>query len=268
VATKRPRYSSQQSQARGSQTGRRYGKKNAFALAARSRRKSLREGTQWSPLPYYAFGAGQARTFPARLVTKLVYNEMAYLTFDSSTMAQPLYRLNAPYDIVVAIGGNQPYYYDTLCGPNGTLAPYYRYRVLYSTVYVEFMNVSNGSTGLYVGAGVALALNTVGNDAAGQQLLMQRPGFRFAPLGSSQGSNNQRGWKIFVSHKDLLGVKDMKDADDQCADYNGLPTGKEVNLMLVASCIDWTDATSRQVYYRLRIEQTVEFMDLNTVDES
>lgn len=266
---KRPRGSSQIPYAPGSGSQARRGKKGPFALAVRSRRKRiLSEGCQFSPLPYYAFGASQARTFPARMVTKLVYNEMSYLTFDNSTIAQPVYRLNSCYDIVTAIGGNQPYYYDTLVGANGTGAPYSRYRVLYSNIYIEFMNISNAGTGLYVGAGVGLNENGVSSTAAGQQLLMQRPGYRFAPLGVSTGSNNQRGWKIFVSHKDMLGVKDMKDAEDQAADYNSNPAGQEVNLMLTASVIDWADSTSRQVYYRLRVEQTVELMGLNVVEES
>lgn len=243
----------------------------AFQYARRyqkSKRGYMAEGLKWMAVPSYAFGPSQSRTFPSKLVTKLVYNESSYMTFDNSTIAQPVYRLNSAYDIVAAVGGSQPYYFDTLCGANGTNAPYARYRVLYSTVTVEFINISNASTGMNVGVGFGLNTNGVNSDAAGLQLLQQRPGYRHAPIGPSSGGTNKQSWRVFVSHRDLLGVKDMKDAADQVGDYNGNPPGAEVNLMLVAAPLDWSDSTSRQVYYRLRVEQTIEFLDLNVVQES
>lgn len=241
----------------------------ALALVASKKNRTrppLTNGVSLQSVPFFNFGPVQARTFPARMVTTLCYNKNTTMDYKSIVMTQTFYNLNDPND--VNGGGEQPFYYDTLCGSNGTSAPYSRYRVLYSKFTVEFNNAAQDTNPPICGVVVGLGLDSVPETAAGLELLMQRQGAKFVPLGCKSGSNAQRAIRGFVSHKDMLGVKDMKDAADQAAAYNGDPTGPAINLMVVAAPTDFSDATTRTVFVRIRIEMTVEFMDVNTVAQS
>jgi len=198
------------------------------------------------------------------MTTRMVANINGTLTYKNDTIAQKFYRLNGPQDIATAVGGTQAYFWDTLVGDNGGSQPYAKYRVLWSKFCVEFNNYHEDTNPPIVGVVVAVGLNGVDSNAGGLELLMQRGGSKFVPLGCKSGSNNQRSIKGFVSHKDLLGVKDMKDADDQIADAATTPD-KEINLMIACAPTDFSDTTSRNIAFRLKIEFQVELFELNNV---
>lgn len=265
---KRPRYSSTPPYTQVVQTRRRGWRRGALAFRSKSKKRAIPDGVKFMNLPFWQFGPTQSRTFPARLKTNLVYNINSYMSCDNSQLAQLFYRLNSPYDPDAAVGGNQPYYFDTLCGANGTGAPYAKFRVLWTKFHVEFYNQFSTQAAMQVGAGVALDLNSVASSAAGMQLLCERGGFKVLPLLPAYSTGNQCGLHGFVSHKDMLGVKDIKDADDQIGTYATNPPGSIIHLMIFAGPLDWADTTIRQVYFRLRIEFEVEFFDLNTSSES
>jgi len=243
-------------------------KRKGPARAFVRNKRSVPQGVTIFSKPYWDFGPSQAQTFPARMVTKMIFNQIGALTCTNTAMAVKEFRLNSPYDPDVDLGGNSAYYFDTLCGGNGTLSPYRKYRVLSSKAEVEFVNQDNASAGVYVGGTVGIDVDGVDSDADGANLLMQRPGTKLVPLGTSGSGNSQRALIFYNSHKDLLGVKDMKDADDQIGAYNGNPPGSEIDLDLWVFPVDWSDTTARTVYYRARISYTVEFFELNTVVES
>lgn len=200
------------------------------------------------------------------MTTTLVYNTNVLANYLDSTIHQGFYSLNDLHDVDGS--GAQPYYFDTLCSANGGSGVYSSFRVLWSKVCVEFNNITEDANPPTVGLVVGVGLDSVSSSGSGLELLMQRPGSKFAPLNVRTGSNNQRAIKAFVSHRDLLGVKDMKDADDQVGKYNTAPSGSSVECMVAVSPTDFSDSTSRFCRYRLRIEYQVEFFDLNTVSQS
>lgn len=212
----------------------------------------------------------QANTFPVPYFTELHFNKVDSLTVSAGTfVAEKQYRLSGPYDLEVAVGGNQPYYYDTLIGGNGTSAPYSAYRVIKTRVDVQFYNDNTSvNAALMVGATVGLNLNGVAATAAGAQLLMQRPETRIIPCPPQYAGGATPGLTMFVDHAKLLGVKDMKDADDQVGAYNGLPSGAEVGLILHSFPIDTGNTNTAEVWFRLHITYYVELRQRNTVTES
>lgn len=218
-------------------------------------------------------GFPQANTFPAGMVTKLHYNVVSDMTSTGTSgtfMPERFYRLNSLYDPDASLGGAQPYYYDTLFGVNGTSAPYRQWRVLKTRIDVQWYNDNTASgAAMMVGACVALDLNTTAGTVAASQLMMQRPHTRIVPLPVMSSGQGVAGFTFYVDHKQLLGVKDMKDADDQIGYSNNSPVGAEVSLGLFTFPIDTGNvSTAVQVWYRLHITYTVECRMLNTVVES
>jgi len=213
----------------------------------------------------------QANTFPAGHVTKLHYNVIGDLTstgVGGTFMPEKFYRLNSIYDPDAAVGGAQPYYYDTLFGSNGTSAPYRQWRILKTKIDLQWYN-DNTSSGaaMMVGASIALDLNATAGTVAASQLMMQRPNTRIIPLPVMTGPAGVSGMTIYVDHKQMYGVQDMKDADDQIGNYNSGPSGAELILALLLFPID-TAGAGAQAWYRLHITYTVECRTLNTVVES
>jgi len=215
----------------------------------------------------------QANTFPVPYYTELHYNLVLSMDVNPNAgvfLDEDLFRLNSPYDPVVAVGGAQPYYYDTLFGANGTSAPYGEYRVLRTRVDIQFYNDNtSGAASMMVGCYVGTDLSTTATTAAGAQLLMQRPNGRTVPCPPLSQSGATPGFTMFVDHKQLLGVKDMKDADDQIGPWNGNPPGTPVHLSVFCFPIDYSStSTGIQIFYRLHITYYVECREQNTVSES
>lgn len=214
----------------------------------------------------------QAETFPAGQIVKLHYNHVNSLTstgVSGTFMPEYVYRLNSAYDPNLTGTGGQPYFFDTLFGANGTSAPYRQYRVLSTKIDIQWYN-DNTSSGaaMMVGASVGLELYTTAGTVAASQLMMQRPNTRIVPGPVMSNGQGVTGMTIYVSHKKLLGVKDMKDADDQIADYNSSPAGASPLLGLFVFPIDTGSALTVEVWYRVHITYTVECRTLNTVTES
>jgi len=213
----------------------------------------------------------QADTFPSGQVVKLHYNVVGSLTctgVSGTFLAEVLYRLNSVYDPQHAVGGAQPYYYDALFGGNGGAAPYNKYRVLRSRVDVLFFNDNSATTSnMMVGCSVALNLNATNGTVAASQLMMQRPNTRIVPLPPIVDQSTP-GFTFWVDNKQLLGRKDMKDADDQIANYDANPLGDEPRLGLFCFPIDTASVATVEIWYRLHITYYVECMGLNTSSES
>lgn len=279
MASKRPRsgsYGSQLSYASGTpqrMVSRRYG-----AMAFGKSRSSRRAAKKRVPILWIdrtaakGLGFPQADTFPETQVIKLHYNRMHSITSTGSAgtfIIEEFYRLNNIFDPVNALGGAQPYYYDTMFGANGTSAPYYNWRVLKTRVDVQFYNDNTANTAsLMAGCCVALNLNGVAATVAGSQLMMQRANARIIPVGPLSNPSGVNGFTFYVDHKKLLGVKDMKDADDQVGSWNAGITGPEVNLSVFQFPVDTSSTSTVELWYRLHITYYVECRTLNTVSES
>jgi len=244
----------------GKRSARRQGKKRVAVLFVD---RTTAKGLGWP----------QANTFPVPYFTELHYNLVLSQDVNPNGgvfLDEDLFRLNSPYDPVVAVGGAQPYYYDTLFGANGTSAPYGEYRVLRSRVDIQFYNDNtSGGAAMMVGCYVGTDLATTATTAAGSQLLMQRANGRVVPCAPLSGGQATPGFTIYVDHAKMLGVKDMKDADDQIGAWNGNPPGTPVHLSVFSFPIDTgSTSTGIQIFYRLHITYYVECREQNTVSES
>lgn len=220
----------------------------------------------------FGLGIGQADTFPTPNVVKLHYNRLHNLQSTGTAgtfMPEELYRLNNIYDTVFSVGGTQPYYYDTLFGGNGAGAPYREWRVLRTKVEIQFFNDnSTSTTACFVGCGVGLDLSTTAQNVAASQLLMQRPNTRVVPCTANGNDQSCPAMTFWVDHKQLLGVKDMKDADNQVGTYNSGPNGNSINLLVFQFPVETSSTVTYDIWYRLHITFYVEARCLNTVDES
>jgi len=221
-----------------------------------------------------AFGLSfpQANTFPVGQIVKLHYNYVSKLSSTGVSgifMPERWFRLSNIYDPDTAVGGGQPYYYDTLFGSNGTSAPYAQWRVVRSKVDVQFYNDNtSGASACMAGVTVALNLNTTAGTVAATQLMMQRPNTKIVPCTTVNGPQGTPGFTLWVDHAKMMGVKDMKDADDQIGNYNAGPSGNELDVGLVMFPIDTTSDTTIEIWYRLHITYYVECRSVNTVTES
>lgn len=243
------------------------------------RRKTLKQMRKMRPaILWYnrtmgkGLGFPQATTFPAVYYTTLHYNKVGSLVSTGSAanfVASYFFRLNNVYDPDQTGTGGQPYYYDTLFGGNGAAAPYREWRVIRTRVDVEFYNDNtSGAAATMCGMTCDTNVSSVAATVAGSQLLMQRPNTRIIPVAPLSSGTATSGFTTYVDHKKLLGVKDMKDADDQIGTYNTSPTGAVINAVLWQFPIDTASVTQIEVWYRIHITYTVECRGLNTVDES
>lgn len=272
MLSKRPRSGSGSQMSVASGSGRVATGRRGRSIVLFSKKKKASKPILWlDRTAALGLGFPQANTFPAGQVLKLHYNVIGDLTSTGSAgtfMPEKFYRLNSIYDPDASVGGAQPYYYDTLFGSNGTSAPYRQWRVIKTKVDLQWYN-DNTSSGaaMMVGASVALDLNATAGNVAASQLMMQRPHTRIIPLPVMTGPGGINGMSFYVDHKQLLGVTNMKDADDQIGNYNSGPSGAEIILGLLTFPID-TAGNGAQVWYRLHITYTVECRTMNTVVES
>lgn len=276
MSSKRPRsgsYGSQMVAAAGSQNRAlrtaRYGTAGRYMKGKKKTRVAVLFRDRTVAL---GLGFGQADTFPQTQVVKLHYNYLLDMTMtgvSGSFVAQYAFRLNNIYDTVSAAGGTQPYYYDTLFGANGTAAPYRQWRVLKSKVDLQFLQDNSSATAAVMGGcSVGLDLQAIAGTTGGAQLAMQRPNTRIVPLSPLSSPSANNGMTVWVDHAKMLGVKDIKDADDQVGTYNSGPAGSEITFNVIAFPVDQTSDTSIQIWYRIHITYYVECRTLNTVTES
>lgn len=164
---------------------------------------------------------GQAGPFPAQLFTKLKYYDLEEISITTSAINGFTYNLNSLFDPYFTGGGIQPRFFDTLCGPDAGPAPYNKYRVMGAKVRVSFLNdnTSGGTIGM-----VGMHWRDAANSAPGSIYdLQEMPNSKtrlFGTLGANQGIVTL---KKYISMKQILAVKDMRDDEDSAAQYNADP---------------------------------------------
>jgi len=166
---------------------------------------------------------GPSCPFPLTMTKKLTYS--AHLNLTQSVLTTPVnwfFRANSLYDPDFTGGGNQPRYFDQLCGADGGNAIYNRYRVLASNISLKIFPTATSSVD---GNGLisVYPLNAGSSGPNGINEMKERPYCRYiytTVLGSAKpySLNNKIGIAKFIGNRDL------HDNEDSGAQYNQNPT--------------------------------------------
>ena len=89
--------------------------------------------------PSGSSGAWYGSPFGRSLRTEMTFAENREIPVTAGVPYTYLYSINSLYDPNVTGTGNQPRFFDTICGANNTSAPYQQYRVYASKIEVTFI---------------------------------------------------------------------------------------------------------------------------------
>lgn len=175
--------------------------------------RNVRTVQRWSRIPKYPFMRDYYCT--------LKYSQSGVLAATAGIPTLATFRANSLNDPDAAIGGHQPRFFDTLCGPDLGSAPYGKYRVFSTKVSVVFMNNNAGTTTIgYVGIHTRTDDSTaITTDA----YIPELPNTKYRMINVSTGMSNFLRMRKSVSIKKLLGIRDMKDSEETAAEYNTNP---------------------------------------------
>lgn len=277
MLSKRPRSGSYSSQPAGTQSGRarrqrpRQRKHQTMTNNASGTRQAY--AVRFYPPSARSMYWQITRAFPTNLKIDLrwvqIFSLTTTATIGSGFMALKQFVLNS-CEPDAALAGDNPMYFDTLCGGNGTDAPYEFYRVLKSKCQCEIINDNtNGNTVGLFNVSVGKNLTAVTPDASGSLLCMERPQSVTIPNGSGYSSAALRGVLAYVNHAVALGVKDVKDDDSQDLRYDSVPaSADQVRIQMAWWPADNTSGVAATLWFKICIVQTYEFFKLNTVVEA
>jgi len=188
--------------------------------------------------------------FPDRLVTKLRYCDVVYLSGAGVTLRQNLFRMNSLYDVDYTGAGHQPMWHDQLA------AIYARYRVLGSKAKVTFVPITvNGDETSVVGpwhVGVT-GKQTGAALTAGSYNYMEDGDNDWAVLADRQGSPGVVTKYLTFSPKRDLGYE--PDDDVVSAAFGSTPSSV---YYLNAWSIDHSTTATSNMMVTVDIEFTVE----------
>lgn len=235
---------------------RRYAKK----ASPRKRTKTLR--TKGTLVSKPSFG-GIYQPFPPNLFTALTYSERFTLNqLVGGTPGVQTFRANSLYDPNLTGVGHQPRYFDTLCGADGTAAPYSHYRVhackIKLTVWA-FTDVSSYGTMVAI-----IPRESTASTVDSFEEMSERAYSRTRALGT-QYAKTPITMKHFVKNKVLLGHKDLQDVDECAATYNNNPS-EQVYIDVAACNIDPNNVIT--VNCSIQLVYFVQFFGLNDVADS
>lgn len=195
------------------------------------RRKTARNTATLVAKPSY----GSIRQpFPPRLFTALTYSERFRLTqLVGGTPGVYTFRANSLYDPNLTGAGHQPRYFDTLCGADGTAAPYHHYRV--HAVKVKFTVWSVTGDGNFTGMLAIIPRQDTASAVDSFDEMQERAYSRTKTI--STYFTKPTVMKHYIKNKVLLGHKDLQDVDECAANYNNNPT-EQVYIDFVVCCVD------------------------------
>lgn len=173
--------------------------------------------------------------FPPRLFTALTYSERFSLTqLVGGTPGVYTFRANSLYDPNYTGVGHQPRYFDTLCGADGTSAPYHHYRV--HAVKVKFTVWSlTGADGSFTGMLAIIPRQASASTVDSFDEMQERAYSRTKTIATLY--SRPTVMKHYVKNKVLLGHKDLQDVDECAAAYNNNPS-EETYIDFVVCCVD------------------------------
>jgi len=190
--------------------------------------------------------------------TKLRYNTTFSLASVVGSTAVNVFRLNSLFDPDETNAGHQPRFFDTLCGADTTSAPYGKYRVVSAKIKVQFMNTNSSVTSIgYTGVHIRSDDSAV---ITSDLYVPELPNTSYKMMNVSTGISNFQKVQRTVSMKKILGVKDMKDAENTAAAYNQSPAD-----VVYADVFYYPrdQSSSPTIYCDCMIEFNIQFFDQN-----
>lgn len=167
------------------------------------------------------YASHNARTlFPMSKHVVFNYFQEIGMTAATSSYSAHVFRANSLYDPDLTATGHQPRYYDTLCGADGTSAPYQSYVVkgCKSELFIR-----STSTDSWLVVSMTICRDDVTgpvtlNEARERTDTVTR---NIPPLGTGSASGKL---SMYRSMKNIFGVKDIEDYGAARAGYNANPT--------------------------------------------
>jgi len=176
--------------------------------------------------------------------------------------ARRSFALNSLYDPYFEVGGTQPRYFDTLCGPDNTTAPYYQYRVHACKFKVTF---NNGNSAGQSNGNVMIRIRDSAIAEAGVNSTMsdwkELPWTQAVDIGSGVGASNRRSFRKFVKINKYYGIKDIADQPEYAATYTANP-GKML-IADIAYNTPFAGGTNYALVTTVEMKFYCEFFNLN-----
>lgn len=200
-------------------------------------------------------------TFPQNLWTTLVYGDSYNLDSAASYIQQ--FRMNSLYDPDFTLTGGQPRYYDTLCGADGSTAPYLMYRV-HSYNVVVYVNTTSA---IPTAVSFTIHSSDISPPASLQEAYERVNDTKIVRLGALTGSDTLKVLKISGRVKDILGCKDLADISGTGVNYNANPASPNLiygtlRLWSISGATPYTATVDTKIMFHSQ------FYKLNDVADS
>lgn len=194
----------------------------------------------------------------------MVYQAWGSLNSTAGAISFYTFRLNSCYDPDFTGIGNQPRYYDTMCGPiSGGNAPYGIYRVYRATISCVFNNPNAGTVQGYVAIRVRND-NSASVSGQGLPAVLELPNQKWKMIGLSSAQNAIVKISYPVSIAKLLTKKDLKDDESTGALYNANPANQAfADIWYIPS-----DGSTSTIRFTVKITYDVLFTELTLDSQS
>ncbi len=206
----------------------------------------------------------QVQTYPNVLFCLLRWAWYGTLSTQAGAETSQVVRLTSLYDPDFTGAGDQPRFFDTLCGASGGTAPYSQFRVRKAHYRVGFMNNNSTAATACIGFVQPFLANAISATCSLEEYFS---GLNLQTvLCSPNASNNMGGW--IDGHVDIgkfLGVKDIEDDEDVVGGYNANPA---TNVHLKVGVRAQDDTTVGSIRVVIQVVYEAEFFSLNNAGES
>lgn len=202
--------------------------------------------------------------FPENLWTVVTYSDKFQLTCTAGALQSYTFRLNSLFDPNLTGTGSQPRYFDTLCGGNDTSAPYRAYVVKAAKMKLLAWPTSPDSTGVTSAIGLTICPSATTGPTTVEELMM-RSDTNYRTVSYYGGSRAITSVYRSADIADVLGVKDIEDANGTEALFNANPTNQAYGIVSVAPL---NGSTAAVIQCNVEISFYVKFYSLNDVTDS
>jgi len=225
------------------------------------KRASYRKGNRAIQSMHYKKGP-----FPKEFFTELTYADDVTLTATSGVPSTTRYCMNGLWDVNLTGTGNQPRYFDSLCGANDTNAPYRSYCVYASKISVT--GFVNGSSSDSMGMRSLLAITPyISTSSAPSSIseILNRSETKSKWLGYWTSTQGVAKMSYYQNVKHWLGNKFLSDGNGAQANYGANPTNY-VNWGITLAPAD--ESSTVIVRLLVSVKFYVKFFTFNDVIDS